>query len=548
MDAGPDLDAPRAPPALPAPGGAGRAYEPAAAQPAAAGALQPRAEAASVTSSVFRPQEEVMRKLRAGGAALEEGAGAAWARALAASASRAIPAGGGAGRLLVSPAGPAQKEEAGAGAGDEACAAAPAAAEARGWRVASLLCVLAITLLGDSARGLYVRRLGGDERALGFTVAAFSAGRLVFSPALGAAADRRSFAFALRLALALMAAGNLLYVLVPQLHVMVAARLLVGCGASTLGVSRAYVVALAPAEQRTAYLAYLSAVQFAGAVVMPGLGALLSALPPAGAGPLRIDAATAPAWLLALAAAALAALTARHFDEPPHPAGGPGPGGPAPEAAASIWEGIPVYPLLVCGAVNLVVRGVMAVIETIGTVITSRYFRLGPMGSGLLFGAIGVLALAVFLSMRWLAGRFGEARLAQAGLACTALGLTALAALDAVPSLPLFGAALALVWALGHPLGQTALLSIFSGLLGPRKQGQWMGWFTSSGALARIAFASASGLALPALGLPPLALGTAALVLAASCAALCLHARFEAASGSPGANGGPRPSRAASPV
>eukprot|EP00741_Cyanophora_paradoxa_P023919 tig00021682_g23101.t1 len=345
-------------------------------------------------------------------------------------------------------------------------------------RLISLLCVLGITLLGDSARGLflptqlqYVQSLGGGSGALGLAVASYSAGRLLFSPLLGAVADRRSFSYSLQLSLVLMAAGNLLYILVPALWAMLAARFVVGCGASTLGISRAYVVAVTTVEQRTAYMAYLSAVQFAGFAVMPGAGALLSALPELGVGPLRLDAVTAPAWLLVAASGALAAALARRFEEPSASKAEQITGGGVSELGR-----LPALPLAVCLCINFAFRGVLAVVETIGTVITSQYFHLEAMGSGLLFAAVGLLGMAVFLSIKRLSGRFGDAALVLAGLLLASLGFLALACLDAQrPHVPVFLAGLALVWTLGYPLGQTAILSLFSKLLGRRKQGAWMG-------------------------------------------------------------------------
>lgn len=48
-----------------------------------------------------------------------------------------------------------------------------------------------------------------------------------------------------------------------------------GLGSGTLGVTRAYVAEITPRDKRTAWLSYLTAVQYSGFTVMPVVGAFI---------------------------------------------------------------------------------------------------------------------------------------------------------------------------------------------------------------------------------------------------------------------------------
>lgn len=59
------------------------------------------------------------------------------------------------------------------------------------------------------------------------------------------------------------------------LFLLILAQLVMGLGSGTLGVTRGYVADITPRNERTSWIGYLTAVQYAGFTVMPGVGALL---------------------------------------------------------------------------------------------------------------------------------------------------------------------------------------------------------------------------------------------------------------------------------
>ena len=59
------------------------------------------------------------------------------------------------------------------------------------------------------------------------------------------------------------------------LSLLILAQIVMGLGSGTLGVTRAYVAEITPRDKRTAWLSYLTAVQYSGFTVMPVVGAFI---------------------------------------------------------------------------------------------------------------------------------------------------------------------------------------------------------------------------------------------------------------------------------
>merc|ERR1711865_388365 len=53
--------------------------------------------------------------------------------------------------------------------------------------------------------------------------------------------------------------------------------------------------------------------------------------------------------------------------------------------------------------------------------------------------------------------------------------------------------AIFLIYSVGYPIGHTAVIGLFSKVVGRRPQGTLQGWFASAGSLARIIFPVISG-------------------------------------------------------
>ena len=146
--------------------------------------------------------------------------------------------------------------------------------------------VCLVGLIGDMGRGCMfptlwplVQSIGGNSMTLGHAVAAFSFGRILMSPVLGSWSHRYGYTRTLALSLVIVLLGTLLYAQVVSVHVdqpellLMLAQLVLGLGSGTLGVTRAFVADVTPIRNRTTYMAWLAAVQYAGFTVTPAIGA-----------------------------------------------------------------------------------------------------------------------------------------------------------------------------------------------------------------------------------------------------------------------------------
>ncbi|KAG5190379.1 major facilitator superfamily domain-containing protein [Tribonema minus] len=213
----------------------------------------------------------------------------------------------------------------------------------------SYLVLVYVVLIGDTARGIIwptlfplVTELGGTSMTLGWTVAAFSLGRIFGSPILGYLAQRYGVSRTLQKSLAVFALGALFYALgEDHLGLMVTGQVVMGLGTSSLGVCRGYVADRSPPQEKTMRLAQLTAVQYAGVTyagftVTPLLGSLISLAQGNGErewGELSASKFTTPAYILmALCLGGVCLLRQWFHDVVPPKEGGEG--GAAVELAA----------------------------------------------------------------------------------------------------------------------------------------------------------------------------------------------------------------------
>lgn len=139
-----------------------------------------------------------------------------------------------------------------------------------------------VTFVGDAARGVLfpalwplVQRLGGGRVDQGYLVASFSIGRLVITNLLGVYASKYGHRSALLISQYSLMLGSLLWAnayLLNSLPTLYCAQVLMGLGTGSLGVTRSYVSEQTPPNERTASLAHLTSLQYAGFAVTPLLG------------------------------------------------------------------------------------------------------------------------------------------------------------------------------------------------------------------------------------------------------------------------------------
>jgi fucose permease len=143
--------------------------------------------------------------------------------------------------------------------------------------------VCLVILVGDMSRGVFfptmwplVSALGGSTVTLGYAVAAFSFGRILVSPLFGAWSETYGYRTTLLTSCIILLLGTFLHAQVQNIGrpgFLIFSQTILGVGSGTLGVTRAYVAEVTAQRSRTTYMAWITAVQYAGFTVTPFVGA-----------------------------------------------------------------------------------------------------------------------------------------------------------------------------------------------------------------------------------------------------------------------------------
>ncbi|MGK3751546.1 MAG: MFS family permease [Bacillariaceae sp.] len=143
-----------------------------------------------------------------------------------------------------------------------------------------------VILVGDMARGVFfpsmwplVQELGGSTVSLGYSVASFSFGRILVSPMFGGWSVTYGYSKTLLFSCSILWVGTLLYTQaqnVGSVSFLIFAQIIMGIGSGTLGVTRAFVAEVTAQRSRTTYMAWITAVQYAGFTVTPFIGAFFN--------------------------------------------------------------------------------------------------------------------------------------------------------------------------------------------------------------------------------------------------------------------------------
>lgn len=113
----------------------------------------------------------------------------------------------------------------------------------------SIVCL--VILIGDMSRGVMfpsmwplVSELGGSSITLGYSVAAFSFGRILVSPLFGSWSVTHGYTKTLTLSCSILLLGTLVYAQIQNVgkpSFLIFSQMLLGIGSGTLGVTRAFV-------------------------------------------------------------------------------------------------------------------------------------------------------------------------------------------------------------------------------------------------------------------------------------------------------------------
>lgn len=364
----------------------------------------------------------------------------------------------------------------------------------------SIVVVYWITLVSEAARGLilpsawpYLKSLGGSKQTLGIFVAVFTFGRVAATVPQGYLSDKFSSASVLIAAACLQILGHSFYVLSPSIPLLIASRGVVGFASATVSVCRAHFTRAIPHDVRTYHFAWLSATQFIGFVVLPGVGGLLTNLPRFVPIPYVVfNEYTYPAIVLILCNTATVAAVYHLYLDPPPPGTANAPVRKGTRQRDSVRQTSPDFTALsVCLIVNVSFRGVVAELETVSVPLMMEIYGLGFDRASYFITLVGLIGLAVYFAVKPLSRRFSDRDLVVAGLGFAIAGSLPLGfpPLMKEVSLPIFIVFVIVMWSFSYPIGQTAMLSLFSKILAGLPAGGFLGLFSACGAFGRMLFA-----------------------------------------------------------
>lgn len=391
-----------------------------------------------------------------------------------------------------------------------------------GIHLPSIVIVYLLVLITESARGIimptawpYFHSLGGTKAALGMFVAAHPFGRILSTLPVGFLSDRYSTKSLMCVACCIQICGHLMYAFASNLTVAYCSRAIVGIGAVCTFLGYTHIAKCLAPQQRLYHFAYLSGVQFIGVSVMPVLGGVLSNLPAVDFNLfifIRLNCNRYPALVLALANLLAAFIVVRFYECPPlspSPSSSPSPS-PSPSYEANramnseISKNVKCYDsiennsnrtpdmlaLIACIAVNFVLRGAIAMLETVAIPLLRQKFELTLSNASMCMSMMGVLGAIAYVSIRFIPGNLPHRWLLLTGMGLVIIGVFPLSfsLTSHLLCLRWYITLLSFAWSLGIPLALTTCLSLFTKLLNGCSVGSFLALFATAGSLSPLVF------------------------------------------------------------
>ena len=368
----------------------------------------------------------------------------------------------------------------------------------------SIITIGFVIFLGDSSRGVLFpvlwnlcKELGGTLKDLGYLVAMFSLGRLIVTVPLGYFCDKYRHKLSLQIAAIVLFAGSILWAnayTTKSLAALYVAQLLMGFGSGSLGVTRSYVVEQCKQESRTDVLAVMTALQYAGFTCSPLIGSLFAHI--GGQSSLYWSYAL-PAYFLGLLVwYSLIAISTCLEDIQLVPKNPIPPQASVRSPAFSVLSATEITKIVgTLIVLNVTTKGSISVYETMGMEIATTDYAI----SNVLFGSIVTICGSVgfvnllFFKQIW-TSRFNDVELILIMTMIMILGqLIYFAYWGKKPTVGAFLVCIVLFYAIGYPVGHTAVLGAFSKIQKSGPQAALLGWFASAGSLSRIIIPLISG-------------------------------------------------------
>lgn len=128
--------------------------------------------------------------------------------------------------------------------------------------------------------------------------------------------------------------------------------------------------------------------------------------------------------------------------------------------------GLTIYDccILGCMALNVSTKGSISAFETLGVSIAESHFNMSSARAGTIVASCGTIGVTSLLSMGHLAHFFSDIQLICGGMLVMASGIISLTTLDEDEANAgwRYFVAIFLVYAIGYPIGHTAVIGLFS--------------------------------------------------------------------------------------
>jgi len=394
----------------------------------------------------------------------------------------------------------------------------------------NMIVVNLVELSSESSRGLtlptlylFVIHLGGGIQELSILISIFSVGRLVGSTLFGKMTDLMSARETYVSSILISLLGNFIYILADMngvspstgMLILTMSRFIVGFGAGNRSVCRSNVADLTVPESRMRYMTLLQATVYFGYALTPGIAASLpyqkreafwnfNSL-------VHVNIYTVPGFVLCALNSFVLLCVLAGVDENMDWSHEPSCCGTDVEKASEnegivartnkpqvsgISEGLARRGFNLFLFLNFLLKGTLSIFETITPVLFLQVTHQShasttdqPRGvqiAQFLFwlgvgGLIVLLLVASQKSNRWMSDTLCWVSFLVQGFGCLCGVYCVLS-----PSLAALLSTEILVWSLASPVAGAVLISSFSCMLGPSKQGLSMGLIGSAGSLGRI--------------------------------------------------------------
>ena len=360
------------------------------------------------------------------------------------------------------------------------------------------ICVCLVILIGDMSRGIFfpsmwplVESLGGTKVLLGYSIAAFSFGRILVNPLFGNWSHRYGYSKTLLLSCSILLLGTFLYAQVQnigRLEFLIVAQMVLGIGSGTLGVTRAFVADVTARRNRTTYMGLITAVQYGGFTVTPALGALFNRMyigDDFTIGLFRLNMYTAPAYCMAMIVVFVIVILCLFFRDRERMDTVQSSSSKKTTKRQLIedysnekvslclgWLHFTIYDLCIIGCMllNVATKGSIASFETLGIAIADEYFDMSSSRAGLIIAGCGLCGVIALLNLGILERNFTDVHIIAGGMIVMLAGIFGLLVLDVNSqggnqnqnSDWGFVISMFLIYGIGYPVGHTAVIGIFS--------------------------------------------------------------------------------------